>query len=475
MDRGRLTGALRRIWRVIRMSPGSLGGRLLALTIVFVLASAMVIFFPSAANFRNSWLNERANAAHLAAIAAELAEDNLSEEAVRELLAGADAMAVARIAGGATELVLGADTGDAPLLDEDQTRRRPFREMAAVIGAFTAPPDRLIVLTAIPQTRPDERILVILPEAPLREALIGFSIRLFWFALFSSLVTGALIYLALLFLFVGPMQRLSLAMTRFQENPSDARRVLAPGERRDEIGQAERALAAMQADILSAIRQRERLASLGLAVARINHDLRNVFASAQLVSDRLAMSEDARTAAMGQRLVRAIGRGIRLCSDVLEYGRTGETRPELTAISLAPLLDEIAAELLPAGSGIDWDNAIASDLAVTGDRDSLYRLFSNLVRNAAAAMSGQEGARLSVSVQESGGKALIRLADTGPGIPERVQARLFEPFSSGGGAGSTGLGLSIARELAGLMEGSITLTSTGPEGTEFLVTLKGVD
>jgi signal transduction histidine kinase len=475
LAKGVITAGLGRAGRMIRAGTGSLGGRLLVLTISFVLTASILIFFPSAANFRNNWLGERANAAHLAAIAAELAGNNLSEEAVRELLDGADAIAVARITGGATELVLGADTGDAPLREEDQTRRRPLREMAAVIATFTGPEDRLIVLTAIPPTRPDERILVILPEAPLREALIGFSARLFWFALFASLVTGALIYLALLVLFVGPMRRLSLSMTRFQENPSDARRVLSPGTRHDEIGEAERALAAMQADILAAIRQRERLASLGLAVARINHDLRNVFASAQLVSDRLATSEDERTAAMGQRLVRAIGRGIRLCSDVLEYGRSGETRPDLQAVTLAPLVDEIAGELLGTETRIEFDNTIAPDIAVMADRDSLHRLFGNLVRNAATAMKDRQVARLTVSAETRGDEVHITFADTGPGIPQAVQARLFEPFSSGGGEGSTGLGLSIARELAGLMEGRITLQSTGPDGTVFEVVLKRAD
>jgi signal transduction histidine kinase len=467
-------GGPARLWRSVKAGAGSLGGRLLALTMAFVAIAALLIFFPSAANFRNSWLNERANAAHLAAIAAELAGDNLSEDAVRELLDGADAIGVARIAGGATELVLGADTANAPLLDEDQTRRRPLAEMMAVLGTFTGPPDRLIVLTAIAPTRPDERILVILPEAPLREALVGFSVRLVWFALFTSLITGALIYLALLVLFVRPMRRLSLSMTQFQENPSDARRVLSPSQRSDEIGEAERALSAMQSDILTSIRQRERLASLGLAVAKINHDLRNVLASAQLVSDRLAMSEDARTASMGQRLVRAIDRGIRLCSDVLDYGRTGEVRADMRAVTLAPLLDEIAGELLPRDGSVAWHNTLAREIQVQGDRDSLFRLFGNLIRNAVAAMAGQEGAALTVSGEAGDGTLTLTLADTGPGIPDRVRARLFEPFASGGGAGGTGLGLSIARELAGLMEGAITLQSTGPHGTVFVVRLKTV-
>lgn len=449
----------------------SLRGRLLVLTVLFVLIAEVLIYFPAAAAFRNGWLNDRANAAHLAAIAAELAEDNLSEEAVRELLDGADAIGVARVFGGATELLLGGDTGGAPLMDEDRTRSAPLRDMLAVIRTLTGPADRLIVLTASLETRPDERILVILPEAPLREALADFTVRLFWVFFFLAILAGGLIYLALLFLFVRPMRKLSIAMTAFQEDPSDATRILAASTRRDEIGEAERALSAMQADVLAAIRQRERLASLGLAVAKINHDLRNVLASAQLVSDRLATSEDARTAAMGQRLVRAVDRGIRLCSEVLEYGSVRERPPAMEPVRLAPLLDEIAADTLGGAPHVSWVNAVDQDLEVSGDRESLHRLFANLFRNAAQAMKPEAPARLSVETRQAGGPVQIMVRDTGSGIPDHVRERLFTPFSGSGAPGSTGLGLSIARELASLMGGTVALEATGPEGTVFRVEL----
>lgn len=449
----------------------SLRGRLLLLTIAFVLGAQILIYFPSAANFRNTWLMDRANAAHLAAIAAELAEENLSEDAVRELLDGADAIGVARVFGGTTELVLGGDTGGAPLYNEDRTRPAPLRDMLAVAWTFTGPADRLIVLTAIPETRPDERILVILPEAPLRVALGEFTARLIWIFLFIALLTGALLYMALLFLFVRPMRRLSLAMTAFQEDPSDATRILAASARRDEIGEAERALSAMQADVLAAMRQRERLASLGLAVAKINHDLRNVLASAQLVSDRLATSEDARTAAMGQRLVRAVDRGIRLCSEVLEYGRTRESAPKLEPVVLAALLDEVAQEALADLPGVQWINQTGEALVVKGERDVLHRLFGNLFRNAAQAMTPQ-GGTLRVEARTAGDRVIVDVSDTGAGIPAVVLETLFTPFSGSGAKGGTGLGLSIARELAELMGGTITLGHTGPDGTVFIVELK---
>ncbi len=455
-----------------RMSAlSSLRGRLLVLTVAFVLAAEVLIYFPTAANFRNTWLTERANAAHLAAIAAELAGDNLPEEAVRELLAGADAIGVARVYGGTTELLLGGDTGRAPMLNEDRTRPRPLRDILAVAGTFTAPQGRLIVLTAIPETRAEERILVILPEAPLREALGGFTVRVAWIFVFIAVVTGGLIYMALLFLFVRPMRDLSMAMTAFQQDPSDATRILPASQRRDEIGEAQRALSAMQADVLAAMRQRDRLANLGLAVAKINHDLRNVLASAQLVSDRLATSEDARTAAMGQRLVRAVDRGIRLCGEVLEYGRARERPPNLEPVPLAPLLEEIAAEALAATPGPRWTSSVSPGLAVMGERDSLFRLFGNLFGNALQAMRTSADAELRVSAALEEGKVVVRVADTGPGIPDHIRSGLFKPFASGGTPGSTGLGLSIARELAGLMGGTLELERTGPEGTVFTVTL----
>lgn len=451
----------------------SLRGRLLLLTIAFVLIAQTLIYFPSAANFRNSWLMDRANAAHLAAIAAELAEENLSEDAVRELLDGADAIGVARVFGGTTELVLGGDTGGAPLYNEDRTRPAPLRDMLAVAWTFAGPADRLIVLTAIPETRPDERILVILPEAALRVALGEFTARLIWIFLFIALLTGALLYMALLFLFVRPMRRLSLAMTAFQEDPSDATRILAASTRHDEIGEAERALSAMQADVLTAIRQRERLAGLGMAVAKINHDLRNVLASAQLVSDRLATSEDARTAAMGQRLVRAVDRGIRLCSEVLEYGRTRERAPALEPVALKPLLDEIAAEARAGFADTRWINGVDPGLRVMGERDSLHRLFANLLRNALQAMNAAQPAVLQVDAELRDGRVTVRVSDTGSGIPDHIRTQLFTPFSGSGAPGSTGLGLTIARELAELMGGSLDLAQTGPDGTVFVVELPG--
>lgn len=461
-------------WRRQLVSgPSSLAGKLLLLTIGFVLLAEVLIYAPSAANFRAGWLLDRARAAHLAAIAAENAADaRLGDEMVRELLEGADAVAVARILEGATEMVLGGDVGEAELIPADLTEETMWQGWMAVPRTLFAPPGRYVVITAVPETRPDERIVVVVPEAPLRAALLDYSARLVWVSIFISVLTGALIYIALLVLLVRPMGRLSHAMTEFQKDPSDHRRILPGSRRSDEIGRAETALSAMQADVLAALRQRERLAALGAAVAKINHDLRNVLASAQLVSDRLATSEDARVAAQGQRLVRAVDRGVALCQAVLDYGKAEEPAPQMTETKLADCVEDAARDAFAGMAETAWVNAIDPDLTVRADPDHLHRIFLNLFRNAVQAMAKSERRALGATARVEADDVRVRISDTGPGIPRAVRDSLFTAFGMSGKPGGTGLGLAISRELARAMGGDVTLIESGDRGTVFEVRLR---
>lgn len=456
----------------VRRAATSLPGKLLGLAVAFVMLAEILIFLPSAAAFRTEWLTDRAEAAHLAALAAEAAPGAMpSQDMVRELLEGADVVAVGRVYDGVNELVLGGQV-EGKLVKADLTDTSMLDSMLAACDTLFAPPGRYINIQAIPETRPGERLSVIVPEAPLRRALIDFSIRIFWLSIFISLVTGGLIYLSLMFILVRPMRRLARAMTAFQEDPSDPARTVQPSRRADEIGEAERALAAMQADVRSAFRQRERLAALGGAVAKINHDLRNVLSSAQLISDRLAMSSDERVAGMGARLVRAIDRGVRLCAETLDYGRSEERDPQLETVRLRDALDDAAGDAFASVGAAEWVNAIDEDITVRADPDHLHRIFLNLFRNALQAMERSDPRQLRVAARRENGRVLVTVNDTGPGIPERVQATLFAPFAVTANAGGTGLGLSIARELARDLGGDVRLAVTGETGSVFEVELK---
>jgi len=191
-----------------------------------------------------------------------------------------------------------------------------------------------------------QSVEIILPKANVKMAMRDFFERIFWLSLAIALITGVLIYMALAVLIVRPIQRLATGLGEFREDPNKRRNVMRPSNRRDEIGQLEREFFDMKQSVRTSFRQRERLASLGMAVAKINHDLRNVLTSAQLVSDRIAMDKDERVAGMGERLVRAVDRGIRLCTDVLNYSSAQEDSLEIEAIRLSLLVGEVAGDTL---------------------------------------------------------------------------------------------------------------------------------
>lgn len=457
-----------RVVRAVR----SLPGKLLIFSVLFVLVAEAMIFFPSASNFRTEWMMLRAESAHLAALAAESADaGGLNEDQVRELLAGADAVAVARVYGGFNELVLGGDVGASEIIVADLTSETLIQRHLALWDTVFAPDGRYLRIVAAPRTRPEEQISVIVPEAGLREDLLAFSARIAGLSLFIAGVTGALLYLVLMFMFVRPMRRLALAITAFQQDPGNPALGFTPSGRRDEIGEAETALAAMQDQVRAAFRQRDRLAALGGAVARINHDLRNVLASAQLISDRLAMSADERVANMGARLVRAVDRGVRLCEDTLTFGRSEERAPVLGPVNLKQALDEALSDAMAVSGSASWDNQVSDAVTVQADPDHVHRIFLNLFRNALQAM-GEGGALSAALAREADGAVVIAVTDTGPGVPAHVRETLFEPFGRTGAKGGSGLGLSIARELARAMGGEVSLADSAEAGAVFEVSLR---
>tara|TARA_R110000868_G_scaffold53744_6_gene168634 strand:- start:29391 stop:30857 length:1467 start_codon:yes stop_codon:yes gene_type:complete len=453
----------------------SLAGQLLMLTVGMIAIGVVLVYFPASANFRLQWMMGRAEAAHLAALAADVAPGGgLGEAEVGELLAGADAVAVSRVRNGMNELVLYSGPIGDNLTESDLRAMGWFGQIRDTVDSLLAPPGRFLRIRATPMGRPDEVIDVIVPEAPLKMALAGFSRRYLAYSILVALAVGAIVYLALFYLFVRPMRRLATAMIHYRDGPNDPARSIRPSGARNEIGRAEEELALMQAEIRQALLQRERLASLGAAVATINHDLRNVLASAQLVSDRLATDSDERVRGMGQRLVRAIDRGVRLCEATLEFGRAEESPPVRQTLLLAALLEEAASDALlsEAAAGIEWTNRVAADFAVNADPDHSHRIFLNLFRNAVQAMAGGEGpACLDVGVREDGAFGYVEVRDSGPGLPARAKDNLFRPFAGSTKRGGTGLGLAIARDLARAHGGDVDLVTTGPAGTVFVVSL----
>ena len=162
---------------------------------------------------------------------------------------------------------------------------------------FCEPGDVMRVVGPAPMAQ-GEFLEIVLDEAPLRNAMLTFSVNILLLSLVISGITAALVYLALHYLLVRPMRRITGSMIAFRADPENPARIIAESGRTDEVGRAEEELAAMQRELASMLHQQSRLAALGLAVSKINHDLRNLLASAQLFSDQLSTSGRSEGAAL---------------------------------------------------------------------------------------------------------------------------------------------------------------------------------
>jgi signal transduction histidine kinase len=345
---------------------------------------------------------------------------------------------------------------------------------------FMAKPGRRIHLVARPHIRSGQLIEIVVPGDPLKRDLLANLSTLIRTSLLISLAAGAFVFLGLQFFIVGPIQRLTDDVHRFKTNPEDISIKPHTSRRSDEIGQIERELASMQEEVRNALRSRARLAALGQAVSKINHDLRNMLTSAQMASDRLAMSGDPQVAKALPRLERALDRALSLAQNVLTYGKSDEHAPQIQIVRLKDLADAAAEDAglcLPGsgGEGVRFTLRAPKSFSFEADPEQMYRLLVNLMRNARQAIELQPNrrtlGRVTLTAVKTSEHVLLMVADNGPGIPEKLREKLFQPFSSSLTPGGTGLGLAIARELAQLHGGDVHLLETGTDGTSFEVKL----
>ena len=296
-----------------------------------------------------------------------------------------------------------------------------------------------------------------------------------WLSALLSLITAALLYLALNRLLVGPMRRITTSMVNFSEAPEDHDRIIIPSGRTDEVGIAEERLAAMQHELQETLRQQRHLADLGLAVSKINHDLRNMLASAQLFSDRIGSLPDPAVQRFAPKLIGALDRAISYCQTTLAYGRAREDAPTRRLLRLKRLIDDVAEVLgLEEHPTITWENAVAEDLEIDADPDQMFRVLVNLGRNAIQALESDPGPAVvraadPWTADRRQGQVTIVVRDTGPGVPERARAKLFQAFHGSVKPGGTGLGLAIASEIVGAHGGSIALIDPDEPGAVFRI------
>ena len=468
-----------------------LSTRVLWLTMLAVMIAEVLIFVPSIANFRKEWLRQKIETAAVAGLTAERAD-------------GAERAGAAAAAGGPilgpdqqknvlealdADLIAVADNGVSRLLARNEGFPAIERQvdlgaqswMQLVAGAF----DTLLgggghtMRVFGPVGDGGMTAEVVMGEGKLRLAMLLYSRNIFFLSLAVASFAAVLVFAAISILLIRPIRAMTLSMVRFGENPVDADRVIAPSGRRDEIGLAEAELAGMQTTLARTLREQRHLAELGLAVSKINHDLRNVLASAQIVSDRLSDLPDPQVQRFAPMLIRSLDRALVYTQSVLAYGRAVETSPVRRKVRLERLVADVFEGLAPSSgpaAAIDFVNAVPPGCEIEVDPDQFHRTISNLCRNAVEALGSEDGEavirRITVSAERTpAGETLIAVEDTGPGLPERAREHLFKAFRGSARAGGTGLGLAIAAEIVEAHGGRIALRRTPSPGARFEIHL----
>ncbi|KKB75902.1 hypothetical protein VW35_19305 [Devosia soli] len=454
-----------------------LSNKLIAAIIAVILLVEIIVYLPSLATFRASWLDDRLRVGIVAARVLDAVPDvmALPRDLTDRLLTSAGANAIVYRRAGQSQLIELADPVTPERVVTADMRQRDLPSL--IVGALDtlfAGPGRTLRIVGEGDVD-DSLVEILMFERPLRADMLDYSRNIVLVSLGIAAVTAFALYMLVSSLFILPVQRLTNNILRFRTAPENATLILDPTQRRDEIGVLERELSAMESELFGMLRQQRHLADLGLAVAKINHDLRNTLTSAQLLSDQVATLDDPKVQRLAPRLVTTLDRAIGFAQSVLDYGREAASVPQPAPVNIKSLIEDAAFEARLVGHpAIAFEASVPEDLTVHVDPSQMTRVLVNLMKNAREALEASqqiESPRVRVTVTAEADRALIVVEDNGPGLPPRARENLFVAFEGSARAGGTGLGLAIARELTEANGGTLRFVETGAPGTRFELTL----
>ncbi|WP_331252682.1 sensor histidine kinase [Ruegeria lacuscaerulensis] len=451
----------------------SLSGRFLILTTVFVMLAEILIFVPSIARFREDFLLNRLERAQIASLAL-LADDMLADDLEAELLANAGVYNVVLRRDEVRQLMLSSPIPEQITKTYDLRDATPWILIRDAVARLFTPENEVIRVIGEPVKGAGLLIEVTTDSMPLRMAMTDYGLRILGLSFVISIITAFFLFLAVRVVLVKPIKGVVGYMQRYAGAPEDARGIISPNSKVTELREAEEALQQMQTELTHALKQRERLAQLGGAVAKVSHDLRNILTSAQLFTDRIESSDDPLVRRMAPKLVNSITRAVSLCESTLAFGRAEEPAPTLTMVPMRAVADDVVAseQLAVAGGCVEIVNELPEDLIARADPEQIFRVIMNLVRNARQALvaAGKPG-RITIAGCEYETNWCIEIRDNGPGLPPKARENLFTPFQGGVRKGGSGLGLAISQELVRGHGGDLVLAETGPMGSTFEIRL----
>ena len=461
--------------------PGPFSGlsvKLITIIVAVILTAGIVIYLPLVANYRDSWLADRLRIGIVAARVLDAVPDvmALPQTLTDRLLNSAGAKAIVYRRGGQSQL-LSVEGVEMPkeVVTADMRLDDPVTRILGALDTLFAGNGRTLRIVGDSDGSADGVVEVLMSETPLRLGMLAYSRNIALLSLIIAAITAIALYVFVSRTFIAPIRRITANMVAYRQAPENANLIIAPEPRKDEIGIAERELAAMQTDLFTMLRQRRHLADLGLAVAKINHDLRNTLTSAQLLSDQVVNVDDPKIQRLAPRLVTTLDKAIGFAQSVIDYGRQAVPPPRPIQADLRTLVEESAFDAGLAGHPeIAFSNRVPEAVGVLVDPGQMGRVLANLLRNAREALEEASGRidkpAVSVDFAETATGLVIGVSDNGPGLPPRARENLFVAFEGSARAGGTGLGLAIARELTEAHGGTLALAEAA-EGTRFEITL----
>ncbi|HBQ35567.1 MAG TPA: sensor histidine kinase [Rhodobacteraceae bacterium] len=455
------------------MFVNSLSGRFLLLTTVFVMLAEVLIFVPSIARFREDYLLLRLEKAQIASLAL-LANDMITDDLETELLENADVYNVVLRRDDMRQLVLHSELPKEISATFDLRKSSPFALVRDAVLRLFNTREQVIRVIGEPVRGAGLLIEVTMNSMNLRGAMLDYGLRILMLSAVISVTTAIMLFLAVRGFLLKPIHRVVRHIKSYAEAPQDARRIIEPNASVLELREAEEALRTMQTQLTGSLKQKEHLAQMGGAVAKISHDLRNILTTTQLFVDRMETSDDPMVQKAAPKLVNSLSRAVNLCESTLAFGKAEEAAPALTWLPLLDVVNDVidAERLATDGYALHYRENIPADLVIRSDPEQLYRVISNIVRNARQAIvaTGKAG-EISITVREDEESWIISITDTGPGLPAKAREHLFTPFQGGVRKGGSGLGLSIAAELVRGHGGKLELRHSDAGGTVFEIFL----
>jgi two-component system sensor histidine kinase ChvG len=341
-----------------------------------------------------------------------------------------------------------------------------FDETGKRVVAVTMPVQRVRAIVGVLTLESRDVDAIIAAE---RRSLVPFAFVAMLVALGSSAALGWSI--------VRPLRRLSLAADRVRAGAARRLEAADLADRDDEIGELADALDAMTRSLADRIDANARFA------ADVAHEIKNPLASIRNAADLLTRTDDAGMRARLEGMVaQDVRRLDRLVTDISNASRLDAelARTPQGLVSLRQLGSELVESYRDTAEGrgvtvlIDAGDDPIDSFRVRGREEALGRVVRNLIDNALS--FSPEGGVVRVALARAPGRILMTVADDGPGIPPEALERLFERFytdrpKSHGFGGHSGLGLSIARQIAEAHAGILTAANRPPPATGAVFTL----